>query len=242
MRILLIIPAYNEEKNILAVCKGIEEYNNTNDELDIDYVVINDGSKDNTIKICKENDLNYIDLISNLGIGGAVQTGYKYASQNNYDIAVQFDGDGQHDISYVEKICTPIINGECDMCSGSRYLDSSSSEFKSTFMRRVGKNIISFMIKMFCNIKVTDPTSGFRAVNKSIIKLFSNDYPFDYPEPESIVILVKRGYKIKEESVSMNERISGKSSINFLKSAYYMIKVSIAIIIESSKITKRRNK
>jgi glycosyltransferase involved in cell wall biosynthesis len=239
MKILLIIPAYNEEKNILGVCKNIEKYNNDKEKkLKIDYVVINDGSVDNTSKICKDNNLNHIDLISNLGIGGAVQAGYKYANQNGYDIAIQFDGDGQHDVSYVESICKPIINEKFDMCIGSRYLDSSSSEFKSTFMRRFGKNIISFIIKTFCNVRVTDPTSGFRAVNKNVIKIFSNDYPSDYPEPESIVNLIKSGLNITEVAVSMNERKGGKSSINLFKSIYYMIKVSIAIVIESLKSRK----
>lgn len=241
MKVLLIIPAYNEEKNILGVCKNIEKYNNDcENKLKINYIVINDGSKDNTLKICKDNNLNYIDLISNLGIGGAVQAGYKYAYQNDYDIAIQFDGDGQHDIAYVPIICKSIIDGKYDMCIGSRYLDSSSSEFKSTFMRRLGKNIISFIIKLFCNVKITDPTSGFRAANKNVIKVFSNDYPSDYPEPESIVNLIKSGFKITEVPVSMNERKGGKSSINLFKSIYYMIKVSIAIIIESLKSRKVR--
>ncbi len=240
MKILLIIPAYNEEKNILNVCKKIEEYIKTNENNVFDYIVVNDGSSDNTYKVCIENKLKCLNLISNLGIGGAVQAGYLYAYQNDYDIAIQFDGDDQHDINYIMNICEPILKEECDICIGSRYLDDGSSEFKSTFMRRLGKDIISFMIKIFCNIKVTDPTSGFRAVNKNVIKLFSVDYPSDYPEPESIVSLIKRGFKISEVPVSMNERKSGKSSINFIKSIHYMIKVSIAIVIESLKNKKNK--
>ena len=144
MKILLIIPAYNEEENILRVCNLIKEYNQNN-EFKLDYIVINDGSKDKTLEILNENNLNHINLVHNLGIGGAVQTGYKYAYENGYDIAIQFDGDGQHDVNYVYKICEPIIKNEADMCIGTRYLDKSSSEFQSTFMRRLGKNIISFM-------------------------------------------------------------------------------------------------
>ena len=140
MKVILIIPAYNEEENILKVYNKINEYNSKN-EFNLDYVVINDGSKDNTLKILRENNINHINLIHNLGIGGAVQTGYKYAYENNYDIAVQFDGDGQHDISYVEKICRPIIEGEADMCIGTRYLDKKESKFQSTFMRRLGKTL-----------------------------------------------------------------------------------------------------
>ena len=232
MKILLIIPAYNEEENILRVIKKINDYNSKND-FKLDYIVINDGSKDNTLKILKENNINHINLINNLGIGGAVQTGYKYALENNYDIAVQFDGDGQHDINYVKKICEPIINGEANMCIGSRYLDKKSSSFQSTFMRRLGKNIISFLIKILCKKRITDPTSGFRAADKDIIKLFSYDYPVDYPEPESTVNILKKNFKVVEKTVSMNERIGGKSSIRALKSIDYMVKVSLIILIES---------
>ena len=151
MKILLIIPAYNEEKNILNTCNQIKKYNIDKDEK-IDYIVINDGSKDDTIKILKENKLNHVDLIRNLGIGGAVQTGYKYAyengsawdnelyrlkNENGYDIAIQFDGDGQHDVNYVPNICEPIIKGQANMVIGTRYLDKSVSKFQSTFMRRL---------------------------------------------------------------------------------------------------------
>ena len=235
-KILLIIPAYNEEENILKVCKTIKEFDNN-----IDYVVINDGSKDNTLKILQENNLNHINLVHNLGIGGAVQTGYKYAYENGYDIAIQFDGDGQHDVRYVRTICEPLINGQADMCIGTRYLDKTSSEFQSTFMRRLGKDIISLMIKICCKQKITDPTSGFRAANKKIIELFAKQYPVQYPEPESTVDILKRNYRVVEKPVSMNERQGGKSSINPLKSADYMIKVSLAIFIDSISL-KRKGK
>ena len=205
MKVLLVIPAYNEEENILNVCKQIEDYNKSTD-LPLDYIVINDGSKDNTLKILKENNLNYIDLVHNLGIGGAVQTGYKYAYQNNYDIAIQFDGDGQHDIKYVKKICKPIIENKVDMVIGSRYIKNEKSEFQSTFMRRLGSNIISCFIKICCHKKITDPTSGFRAINKEVIKIFAKEYPKEYPEPESTVSLLVNGYNVEEVSVNMNER------------------------------------
>lgn len=226
MKILLIIPAYNEEKNILDVCKEIEDCKEK-----YDYVVINDGSKDNTEEILRKNNINHIKLIRNLGIGGAVQTGYKYAYENNYDIAVQFDGDGQHDINYVKNICEPIISDKADMCIGTRFLYKESSEFKSTFMRRLGKNIISFAIRICCKKKITDPTSGFRAVNREVIELFSNRYPPEYPEPESTEDILLNGYRVIEVPVNMKERKKGKSSINAWKSADYMIKVTLAILI-----------
>lgn len=238
MKILLIIPAYNEQENIKNVCLNIEEYNKKN-ETKVDYVVINDGSKDNTLKILQENNFNHINLVHNLGIGGAVQTGYKYAYENNYDIAIQFDGDGQHDINCVPKITKPIIDGQANMCIGTRYLDKNSSEFQSTFMRRLGKNIISFFIKLFCHKKITDPTSGFRAIDKNVIKIFANDYPTDYPEPESTVEVLVDNFKVVEVPVSMNERTGGKSSINVWKSIDYMVKVSLAVIIDSMHFRKK---
>ena len=237
MKIILIIPAYNEEENILRVCNTIKEYNK-----EIDYVVINDGSKDNTLKILQENKLNHVNLIQNLGIGGAVQTGYKYAYQNGYDIAIQFDGDGQHDINYVPNICKPILDGQADMVIGTRYLDKKESEFQSTFMRRLGGSIISFFIKLFTGTKITDPTSGFRAVNKEIIEEFAKEYPTEYPEPESTVKLLIDGYTVKEVPVSMNERIGGKSSIRFFKTVDYMSKVVLAIIMDSINLKRKRRK
>lgn len=228
-KILLIIPAYNEEANILKVCKELDNYEQ------YDYVVINDGSKDNTLKILKENNINHIDLVFNLGIGGAMQTGYKYAYQNGYDVAVQLDGDGQHDPEYIKKITDVVINENIDICIGTRYLDKTSSEFQSTFMRRLGKDIISVIIKLFYGVKVTDPTSGFRAVNKDVIEKFAKKYPIEYPEPESTSEMLRQGYKVKEVSVSMNERQGGVTSINFVKSIAYMIKVPLAIILRRLK-------
>ncbi len=241
MKIILIIPAYNEEKNIMNVIKKIQDFSEEK-EIKLDYVVVNDGSKDNTLQILLKNNLNHVNLINNLGIGGAVQTGYKYAYENNYDIAVQFDGDGQHDINYIEKICQPLINGQADMCIGTRYLDKRLSEFQSTFLRRFGSRIISIFIKIFAGKKITDPTSGFRAVNKKVIEEFSREYPKEYPEPESTVSLLVNEYKIKEVPVNMNERKAGKSFVTPLKSIDYMVKVVLAIIVDSISFRKRRKK
>ena len=237
MKVLLIIPAYNEQENILSTVKKIENYSK-----EIDYIVINDGSTDNTEKILTEKKINHIKLVNNLGIGGAVQTGYKYAYENNYDIAIQFDGDGQHDVNYVPNICETIINGQADMCIGTRYLDKTESKFQSTFMRRLGAKIITIFIRIFTGKKITDPTSGFRAVNKNVIEEFSKNYPTEYPEPESTVSLLVNGYRVQEAPVSMNERSGGVSSIRFFKTVDYMIKVVLAIIIDSISFRRRRKK
>lgn len=236
MKVLVIIPAYNEEKNILKAVNEIKKIDLKKDY--IDYVVINDGSKDNTKKVCKENNISVINLPFNLGIGGAVQTGYKYALYNDYDIAVQFDGDCQHDSSYIKDLVSEIKNGN-DLVIGSRFI-KNLSKFKSTKMRRVGIKFLSLLIKIFTGKKIYDPTSGFRACNKKVIKMFALNYPNDYPEPDTIVSVIKKGYKVSEIPVMMNERKNGKSSISFLNSIYYMIKVSLAIII-SAYSTKKGN-
>lgn len=183
----------------------------------------------------EKNNIKHIKLIQNLGIGGCVQTGYKYAIQNNYDIAIQFDGDGQHDITYIMELCKPIISNEADMCIGSRFLKDSKSEFRSTATRRLGKNVISLMIKLLTRKKITDPTSGFRAVNKKIIDSFAKEYPLQYPEPVSTKKILKQGYRVKEIPVNMKERLGGKSSISYLKSIDYMIKVCLSLIIGNAK-------
>lgn len=226
-KVLLIIPAYNEEENILKTCKKIKDCKEK-----YDYIIINDGSKDKTEEICKENKLNYITLVHNLGIGGAVQTGYKYADDNNYDIAVQFDGDGQHDIKYVKDLIKPIIENEADFTIGSRFI-KELSKFKSTGARRLGIKVISFFIKLFTGKKIYDTTSGFRAVNKDIIKEFSLNYPTEYPEPVSTTTLLKEGHSLKEVPVEMNERDGGVSSIRAWKNIYYMINVVLSIFIVS---------
>lgn len=228
-KILLIIPAYNEEESILSTCNKIFEYNRTQGT-NYDIIVINDGSKDKTLDICLENNIPVISLIHNLGIGGAVQTGYKYAKANNYDIAIQYDGDGQHDVAFVKDLVKPLISGEADCVIGSRFVSMGASEFISSSARRMGIKIISFSIKLFTKKKIYDVTSGFRAVNKKIIKDFSSKYPIDYPEPITNTELVKKGYIIKEVPVSMNERTGGRSSIHTWKTVYFMINVVLSIM------------
>ncbi|WP_413307047.1 glycosyltransferase family 2 protein [Bacillus sp. 1P10SD] len=225
MKVLVIVPAYNEEQGIKHVVESFKNINN------VDILVINDCSKDKTSIVCRDFGLKVIDLPTNLGIGGAVQTGYKYALLNGYDIAIQVDGDGQHNPSYIKELIKPIIAGEADLVIGSRYLEHKG--FQSSFFRRLGINYFSLLIKLLQKKKITDPTSGFRAANKKVIELFSNRYPIDYPEPESIVYLLRNNYQIEEIPVVMNERVGGESSINAFKSVYYMIKVSTAIIIDN---------
>ncbi len=234
MKILVIIPAYNEEANILNTVKSVLKYNKKY-KTNYDIIVINDGSKDQTGQICKNNQIPVIDLIQNLGIGGAVQTGYKYAKNHNYDIAIQFDGDGQHDVTYIKDIIQPIIDNKADMTVGSRFIKKTSNNFYSTTMRRLGINVISFVIKLVTHKKIYDTTSGFRACNKEVINIFANDYPIEYPEPISTVDLLKQNYSVEEVPVLMKERVAGKSSITPFKSAYYMINVILAIIIRGSK-------
>ncbi len=226
MKKLIIIPAYNESENILNTVKVIQE-----EAPDFDYVVINDCSRDNTLELMEENNINYVNLPVNLGIGGAVQTGYKYALENDYDVAVQVDGDGQHDPKYLKVLVDALEKNDADMVIGSRFINNEG--FQSTFMRRVGIVYFTRLIHLLTGKTITDPTSGFRMCNRKVIELFSKDYPRDYPEPESIVALLKRKMNVMEVPVQMKERQGGVSSINASKSVYYMIKVSLAILIEN---------
>lgn len=196
-------------------------------------IVINDASDDNTSLIVKAAGFPVIDLSANLGIGGAMQTGYLYACNQDYDIAVQLDGDGQHDPLYIEKIIAPIINGEADMVIGSRFI--AHDGFQSTMLRRLGIGFFRKFISLLTGAKFTDPTSGFRACNKLIIAHFARYYPFDYPEPETLVTMRRNGYRLLEIPVMMYERMGGSSSIQSLKTLYYMIKVTMAIMIEMIK-------
>ena len=229
-KVLMIIQAYNEEANILKTFTKIKEYNKIHGT-NYDVIVINDCSTDNTYNICKDNDIPVISLIHNLGIGGAVQTGYKYALQNNYDIAIQYDGDGQHDVRYVDKIIQPILRNEADLVIGSRFIEGSESDFKSSKARQIGIKIISFFIKIVSDKKIFDVTSGFRAAGKDVIADFAKSYPIDYPEPITNTELLKKNYRIKEVGVSMNEREGGASSIHSWKTIYFMINVILAILV-----------
>ena len=196
---------------------------------DVDYLVVNDCSTDDSARILRENGYNYLDLPLNLGIGGGVQSGYLYATANDYDITVQMDGDGQHDPKYLYDVIRPVAEGKLDMCIGSRFIKKEG--FQTSFMRRVGIRFLSFMIRLLTGQRVLDVTSGYRACGKQMTALFAKHYAQDYPEPEAIVTAICNGYKVGEVPVVMEERQGGVSSIRAFKSVYYMIKVSLALII-----------
>lgn len=232
MKTLIIIPCYNEQENIKCVVDNL-----INNYPQFDYVVINDCSSDNTKKILEDNNYNHINLPVNLGIGGGVQLGYKYALNNNYDIAIQMDGDGQHDPKFFDNIIEIFERDSADIVIGSRFIQKEG--FQSSAMRRMGINFLSFLIRIVSGIKVKDVTSGYRAVNRKFIKIFSEEYAQDYPEPEAIVKASVHNAKILEYPVVMFERVGGKSSISLLKSVYYMIKVSLAIVLYRITFDKR---
>lgn len=221
---LIIIPAYKEAENIERVVDNIIE-----NFPQYDYIIINDGSKDKTREICQKRGYRFLDLPINLGIGGAVQTGYKYAERNGYSIAVQIDGDGQHDVAQLAKVIEPLEKGEADIAIGSRFLKKEG--FQSSSIRRFGIRFLSGLIRVCTGRKIYDVTSGYRAVNRRFIEIYAESYPSDYPEPEAIVAAVMHRGRIKEVPVVMQERQGGTSSIHAWKSVYYMIKVSLAVIV-----------
>ena len=223
-RILLIVPAYNESESIVEVSQTIRKAG-------YDFIVVNDGSTDNTLEVCKANGVPVINLSTNLGIGGAVQTGHMYALERGYDIDIQFDGDGQHDISSVPALVDAIRSG-ANLVIGSRFISKDDSNFQSTGLRRLGIKWLSAVIRFVTGVQVHDVTSGFRACDRNAIILFSRDYPIDYPEPESIVSAIKHHLAVKEVPAKMKRRQGGTSSIRAFSSMYYMIKVSLAILIQ----------
>lgn len=231
-RVLIIIPAYNEEKAIENTVSSVNSLVSS-DKYHFDYLVINDCSKDNTLKVLEKNRFNYINLPCNLGIGGAVQTGYLYSIAHGYDYTVQIDGDGQHDPKYIEEIIKKLKETDADMAIGSRFITNEG--FQSSGMRQIGIKIISFIVKILTRQTIRDVTSGYRVCNKKMTNYFSRNYADDYPEPEAIVSSIKNGYKVIEVPVVMNERESGKSSISGFKSIYYMVKVSLALLVSYNK-------
>lgn len=225
---LIIIPAYNEEKSIQKVIELIKHNCKK-----CDVVVINDGSQDSTAAIAERCNVTVISLPINLGIGGAVQTGLLYAKKNNYKVAMQLDADGQHKPEEVNKLIDTIEAEDYDLVLGSRFIEDVN--YPSTFMRRLGIRIFTFMIHFVTGQRIYDSTSGFRAFGRRAISFLADHYPVDFPEPESLVILKKNKFRIKEVSVTMQERQGGESSVTPLKSVYFMISISIAILINAIK-------
>ncbi|MFC3886486.1 glycosyltransferase family 2 protein [Bacillus songklensis] len=226
---LIIVPAYNEEESIAATLRDLLIIKQERPFIDI--CVINDGSKDRTASIVESfEDVTLVNLPYNLGIGGAVQTGYRYAHQHGYDIAIQFDADGQHNADSIDALIQPILSGEADMVVGSRFLEKT--DYKGAVSRRLGIYYFTLLLRLLTGLTFTDPTSGYRAINKKIISLFAFDYPKDYPEPEVLIHLTRKGFNIKEITVHMKARQGGSSSITPLKSIYYMTKVTLSIVIQ----------
>lgn len=234
-KILVLIPCYNEEANIVKTVERLRELCPG-----VDYLVINDCSTDRSAALLKENGYEYLDLPVNLGIGGGIQCGYVYAASNGYDVTVQMDGDGQHDPAYLMNIVEPVLNGELDMCIGSRFIRHEG--FQTSFMRRVGIRFLSAMIFVLCGQRLLDVTSGFRATGPAMTEYFAQNYAADYPEPESNLAACLAGFRVGEVPVIMRERQGGVSSISSFKSAYYMIKVSLSLIIDRLSIKKTHHR
>ena len=239
MKILVIIPCYNEAENIARVVKNLQAVA-ARQALPgtVDYLVVNDCSTDESAAICASEGFSYISLPVNLGIGGGVQSGYLYAAQNGYDIAVQMDGDGQHDPAYLASVVGPVARGEVDMCVGSRFITREG--FQTSAMRRAGIRLLSGLIRLLCGVRVLDVTSGFRATGRRLTEFFARNYAQDYPEPEAIISAVLNGFRVGEAPVVMAERMGGTSSISPLRSVYYMVKVSIALVVY--RLTRPRRK
>lgn len=219
-QMLVVIPAYNEEDNIERVVKNIRDNYSC-----FDYVVINDGSKDNTEKICRENNFNLINLPINLGLSGGFQTGLKYAYEKGYDYAIQYDADGQHRAEYIAPMLDKMKQGDYDIVIGSRFVE----EKKPHSLRMLGSNLISFIIKLTTVTRIQDPTSGMRILNREMIKQFAKGMDFG-PEPDTISYLIKCGARVEEIQVKMDERIAGTSYLNFSRSIKYMIRMIFSIM------------
>lgn len=220
MKTLVVIPAYNEALNIEKAVHDLEV-----NAPDVDYVVVNDGSKDNTLEVLKKNHFNYIDGFCNLGLFGAVQTGFKLALKEDYDVVIQFDGDGQHSAKYIEPLVKEIENGN-SIVIGSRFVD----EKKPFTARMIGSRFIAGAIKLVTGKTITDPTSGFRAYDRACIK----DYALEMnnpPEPDTLVYMLRKQRKIKEIQVQMSEREFGESYLNLINTIKYMSRMMVSIFL-----------
>ncbi|MBC7185663.1 MAG: glycosyltransferase family 2 protein [Calditrichaeota bacterium] len=232
-RILAIVPALNEERNVGRVVAQLRAHPRA-----IDVLVVDDGSTDNTAAVARAQGARVISLPFNLGIGGAVQTGFKYAQRHGYDIAVQVDGDGQHDVREIDKLLEPVLSGEADVVIGSRY--KGAVTYRAPFMRRVGMVIFALVNSLIIRQRVADNTSGFRAFNRRAILFLARDYPADYPEPEAVVLLGRSGFRLMEVAVNMNQRLHGRSSIDSFQAMYFMIKVLLAVVVDLFRYSPQR--
>ena len=224
LRRVAIVPAYNEAASVASVIEEIRAV-----DPDLDIVVIDDGSRDGSAAAAERAGARVVRLPFNLGIGGAMQTGYQYAREHGFDLAVQIDGDGQHDPRELPKLLEPILDGRADMAVGTRF--GSGRRYRPAFARRIGIELFAWLVTLIVRQRVTDTTSGFRAVNREGILLFASDYPHDYPEVETTVLVFRHKLRMEEVPVEMRTRASGRSSITFFRSIYYMVKVSLALFI-----------
>lgn len=224
-KILVIIPAYNEEETIGGVISSVRK-----EEPHAEIVVINDGSRDSTAPVALRLGVKVLSLPFNMGIGAAMQTGYRYAHLYGYDVAVQVDGDGQHPADQIKDLIGPIVKNRADLVVGSRFL--GGGDYRPSLARGAGMVLFSRLVSAILKEKVTDTTSGFRAAGREAIEFFSRSYPDDYPEVEALVLLHKKGFTITEVPVRMAERTGGRSSITPLRSVYYMVKVLLAILVD----------
>jgi glycosyltransferase involved in cell wall biosynthesis len=231
MKTLVTIPAFNEEETLRGVILGIRSFLSQ-----ADILVVNDGSTDSTGDIAREEGVLVLEHPYNMGIGATMQTGFLYALNNGYNIAVQIDGDGQHDARFITSLIKPILDGQANLVIGTRYL--SDGGFKSTFLRKLGIRFFTTIIWIFTGKKITDPTSGFRAMDRKGIELFSKEYPSDYPEVEALISAYKKGLHFQEIPVTMRNRQGGASSIGILSALYYMVKVTLSILIGSFRRVK----
>jgi glycosyltransferase involved in cell wall biosynthesis len=223
-RRIAIVPAYNEERNVGRVIDELRAF-----DPGLEIVVVSDGSVDRTAEVAAEHGALVIRLPFNLGIGGAVQTGFRYAWENGYERAVRVDGDGQHDPSQLARVLEPVLAGEADIVVGSRF--AGDSDYRSSGPRRIGIRILAWVVSAIARQRVTDSTSGFQALNRRAISLFAADYPHDYPEVEGMVMVIRHRLRLREVPVSMRAREHGRSSIGALGSIYYMAKVLLALFV-----------
>lgn len=220
-KILAIIPAYNEQDNIVATIEDLRQ-----NAPWVDYVIVNDGSKDRTAEICRERGYNLISLPANLGLAGAFQTGMKYAYRHNYEYALQFDADGQHSAAFIEDMLKAAEDRKWEVVIGSRFAATK----KPFSPRMAGSRLITWMIRLTTGKKIQDPTSGMRLFNKRMIPMFAHELDYG-PEPDTISLLMRNGVRVGEVQVEMRERIAGESYLNFTKSVSYMLRTSISILL-----------
>jgi hypothetical protein len=224
LRRVAIVPAFNEEQSVARVIDELRVF-----DPDLEIVVVDDGSTDRTAEAARNRGAHVVRLPFNLGIGGAVQTGFRYAWEHGFDVAVRVDGDGQHDARELGAVLEPVLAGACDIAVGSRFI--AVAGYRTSRPRRIGIRLLAWCVSTLTRQRITDPTSGFQAANRLGIRLFAADYPHDYPEAEATVMVFKHRLRLKEVPVAMRAREGGRSSITTVRSVYYMVKVMLAIFV-----------